>query len=413
MKYNKIFRILAIALTLALLVATVPATPVLAAGSFDITPNHGKIGDSIEYYGYGFNPGDSLKIYFSSDDAILGDAINDEVDTYKHIANIAATDGTFIFDYLVPDALTMGTDDEDVTGGTYYIYATLSTSTEIIAVATFTVESPGEITLDTDEGPVGTEVEISGEGFDDEEDLIIEYDDDDDIIDEIVSGELETDDDGEFDFTIVIPESTAGEHTIKVIGDDSGITATAEFTVEPEITLDPTSGPPDTEVTVSGTGFGERSDFEYVEFDGDDIDIESGDDDTDSDGSFEFTFIVIEIDLGTYELEVEDEDGNSDKAEFTIVAVLPATISLEPNTGSVGDTVSINGTGILLAGVSQDAGGGVREQFKQQLRVLIAAVFAPQAPEQPYFYQARLPAQLPYYEVVFLFAQCDFIKRLF
>ncbi len=115
--------------------------------------------------------------------------------------------------------------------------------------------------------------------------------------------------------------------------------------MEPEITLDPDEGPVDTEVTVTGTGFDERSDFDYVEFDGDDIDIESGDDDTDSNGSFEFTFIVIETDLGTYELEVEDEDNNSDKAEFTIVAVLPATITLEADTGSVGDAVSINGTG--------------------------------------------------------------------
>ncbi len=340
MKYNKIFRILAVALTLALLAVALPATPVLAAGSFDISPTHGKIGDSIEYYGYGFNPGVALKIYFAHDDAILGDEIGDEVDTYKHIANITPIDDTFIFDDPVPDELTGGTDDEDVTGGTYYIYATLSTSTEIIAVGTFTVESPGEITLDTDEGPVGTAVEIAGEGFEDEEDLIIEYDDDE--ID-IESGDDKTDDDGEFEDTIIIiPPSTAGDHTITATGDDSGITATAEFTVEPEITLDPTEGPSGTEVTVTGTGFGDRSDFEYVEFDGDDIDIESGDDDTDSDGSFEFTFIVIETDLDTYELEVEDEDGNSDKVEFTIVA---AALTLEADTGSVGDTVSINGTG--------------------------------------------------------------------
>ncbi len=348
MKYNKIFRILAVVVAFSLLAVVMPATPALAAGEYiTLYPDEGEIGDSINVYGESFDANASVYIYFSSEEAYVDDRLS-EIDTYQRVKTSRA--GLYgyedvIDDYFyVPDELTSGDVDEDVRGGTYYVYVVYTVSPYYIqAIAEFTVESAGSITLDTDEGPVGTEVEISGEGFEDEEDLIIEYDDDE--VD-IESGDDETDDDGEFEDTIIIiPPSTAGDHTITVIGEDSEIAATAEFTVEPEITLNPSSGPPGTEVTVTGTGFGERSDFEYVEFEGDDIDIESGDDDTDGDGSFEFTFIVIETDLDTYELEVEDEDGNSDTVEFTIVAAPPATISLEPDTGSVGDTVSINGTG--------------------------------------------------------------------
>ncbi|UCH00662.1 MAG: hypothetical protein JSU78_01450, partial [Deltaproteobacteria bacterium] len=56
----------------------------------------------------------------------------------------------------------------------------------------------------------------------------------------IESGDDETDGDGEFASIILIPESTAGVHTVTVIVD--GTEVEAEFTVEPEIIIDPTSG---------------------------------------------------------------------------------------------------------------------------------------------------------------------------
>lgn len=346
MKYVKIFPILAVALSLALLLAALPATPALAQAYLEVTPTKGTIDDRIDVYVTYVDVTTRVDLYFSDEPANVGDRIDTEVEDYELMVRGVYTnvDGELYAYFYVPDELTDGEDpDTKVRAGSYYVYLTYYGSKPIVAADEFTVESLGEITLDPEEGTVGTEVEIAGEGFEDEEDLTVEYDDDE--VD-IESGDEETDDDGEFEDTIIIiPPSTAGDHTITVIGEDSEIEATAEFTVEPEITLDPTSGPPGTEVTVTGTGFGERSDFEYVEFDGDDIDIESGDEDTDSDGSFEFTFIVIETDLDTYELEVEDEDDNSDKAEFTIVAALPATINLSTTTGYVGTEVTVSGTG--------------------------------------------------------------------
>ena len=70
------------------------------------------------------------------------------------------------------------------------------------------MEGAGIISIDPDDGPVGTEVEIDGEGFDSSEDIEVEYDGDGVNIE---SGDEDTDSDGEFSGTIIIiPKSTAG-----------------------------------------------------------------------------------------------------------------------------------------------------------------------------------------------------------
>ncbi len=340
MKYGRFLRILTMTSILSLLLLALTVTPALAAGNFEITPKTGTIGDSIEIYGYGFNPSTQIRIYFAADAAILGDSLNTDVDTYQRIYNTftVPADGTFIFNFQVPSVLNEGSDDETVTTGPYYIYATPSASTQIIGVGTFTVESPGKITLvDPDEGQVDSEIEITGTGFDSREYITVEYDGDE--ID-IKSGDRASSS-GEFTATIIVPESTAGDHIITVTGDTSGITATDIFTVEPAITLTPASGPPGTTVTVSGTGFGDRSNLDIIEFDGDDI-ATSGDDDTDSSGNFDFTFAVPATGSGSYTVAIEDEDNNSAEAEFTIAA---AVITVNPTSGYAGIAISVNGTG--------------------------------------------------------------------
>jgi len=354
MKYNKIFSVLAVSLTLTLLLAAVPSTPVLAlVEEIELDPDKGEIGDRIDITGEDFNKsiGSTIygaAIYFAKDEAELWDEIDYEVETYKRVKTIEIdSDGEFSGYFYVPDELNDGDDDEDVSSGTYYIYVAYYYQTNgtgeywatIEAIAEFTVVS-GEIVLDTDEGNIGTEVRITGAGFGDREDITVEYGG---YTIDIESGDDRTDSDGDFVSYIIIPESTAGIHTITVTGEDSESEATAEFTVEPEITLSPTSGPPGTEVTVTGTGFGDRSDIEYVEFDNDDVGIESGDARTDRYGSFELTFLVPAEDLDTYDLEVEDEDGNSDKAEFTVFAAAAASLNL--TTGYVGTEVTVSGTG--------------------------------------------------------------------
>ena len=341
MKYTKFLRIFSSALILSLLMVAVPATPALALDyDIEIDPDEGEIGDRIDIIGEDWPESTDedeewAEVYFSAEEADTGDNIDIEVENYETVKTVSIDDdGEFDTYFTVPDELTDGEDDEDVESGTYYIYASRYGSSYIRAAVEFTVTGGGETSLDPDEGPVGTEVEISGTDFGDEENITVEYDGDE--ID-IEGGDDETDSDGEFDTLIIIPESTAGDHTITVIGEDSEAEVEDTFTVEPEVTIDPAEGGVGAPATVSGTGFDSKSDI-TIYLDGDDV----ATDETDSDGSFEVTFDVPAVASGTYDVEAYDEDDNSAGIEFSITA---AVVNLSPATGHVDTEVTVSGAG--------------------------------------------------------------------
>jgi len=336
---------LALAIILALLVVVIPASPALAAESISVSPTKGVVGDRIRATGGDFTVDEKVYIYFSSQEADTGDRIDDEVTAYEHVeTDYADAEGDIREYFLVPEQLTDGDDEEDVHGGTYYIYVTYSDSDRIEAFDEFTVR---DIELDPSEGPVGTEVEISGVGFDTNEDITyIKYDDEE--ID-IASGDEETDSDGEFTCTIIIPEDLAGAHTI-LVRDDSGNEAEADFTVKPEIVVDPTSGLIGDTVTVSGTGFGKSQDV-TIYFNDVIMTLTSGTADTDYYGSFaNLRFTVPAVEPATYEIEVEDEDGNTAKAEAEFV--LPTIAEMSPTTGNIGTEVTVSGSGFVADGIA-------------------------------------------------------------
>jgi len=351
MRHSKIWRILTVALILSLLMAVIPATPAWAYDyDIDIDPEQGEIGDEIEITGSDFTPStdedeELATIYFSEDEADAGDDIDYEVETYEKLKSVivgeedASDEGEFETTFDVPDELNDGDRDADVEPGTYYIYVTRFNSSRIRAVAEFTVIGAGEISIDPDDGPVGTEVEIEGTDFGDEEDITIEYDDDEISIED---GDDATDNDGEFVCTIIIPESTAGDHTIKVLGEDSGAEPEETFTVEPEITVSPDEANASETVTVSGTGFAGRTDF-TVYLDGTELDS----DETDSDGSFDFDFTVPAVASGTYDVMALDDDDNEATAELSVAAT---TVKLEPTTGKVGTPIAVTGSGYTPGG---------------------------------------------------------------
>jgi hypothetical protein len=352
MKYNKVFRILALAIILSLLMLVIPAAPALALDyDIELAPEEGEIGDTIDIDGTDWPESvedttdvpSYVDIYFSSQEAGIGDDIDDEVTTYQRVKTgvVVGTDGDFSTSFNVPTRLSTGTDDEDVHGGTYYVYVTTyktTVSKDIRAFAEFTVIA-AEITLDTDEGPVGTEVEITGVDFAGREDITVEYDGED-ITDDIVTGADKTDSNGDFETTILIPESIAGDHTIKVT-DESDNEAEAVFTVEPEITINPTSGTAGESTTTSGTGFGKSKDV-TITFDGEEVATEE----TDTYGSFEATFNVPSVGPGTYDVTAEDGSNNEASARFTIstnISISPVTSEASP--GHVGSGITISGTG--------------------------------------------------------------------
>ncbi len=337
MKYIKPLRILTLALVLSLIAALLPLTPALAAGTLYADKSSGEVGEYVELYGSDFVPSYTYDFYFSDENAVVGEELDTDVDNYEELG-VKTTDlnGTFVgFDFPVPSELTDGDDDVRVHGGSYYIYATYHNDEEIQARRTFTVESVALITIDPDDGTVGTEVEIDGEGYESDESITVEYDSSE--VD-IESGDDETDSDGEFSGTLVIiPPSTAGTHTITVIGDDSDLEAEAEFTVEPKITISPESGAAGTTITVEGTGFGDEVDV-IITFGGSGIDTAE----TDDEGSFTADFPAPTKTAGSYTIEIEDDDENFADADFTIANTV---LSISPTTGTAGTLLTISGSG--------------------------------------------------------------------
>lgn len=352
MKRIKLFRMLAIGIILSLLVVVIPVSPALAARDIDLEKDEGEIGEYIDITGDNWPPSDPgadppfsryVDIYFTSEEASIGNDIDDQITVYELVEEkiYIDTNGDYEARFKVPSELQDGSPDEDVRGGTYYVCVTYWNEEDIKAVAEFAITA-GEITdFDPDNGPAGTVVDISGENFAEDEELTIEYDGDEIGIE---SGDEDTGSRGNFECTIIIPLSTAGDHTV-TIRDESLTEVEETFTVEPEMSFSPTQAPPGDTVEVSGTGYGEKVDV--------DITLGTGavaTKETDRDGNFTVSFIVPELDEDTYALVAEDEDGNDDEGSFIVeigieTTISPVTSSASP--GYVGQSVTVSGTGFL------------------------------------------------------------------
>ena len=386
MKKMNMMRVIGLIAVVTMLVMAVPVTA--QTRFIELDPEEGAIGDTIDVVGEGFNKSTETSdkyaiMYFAREEASTVDDIDSDVTVYEIVRGLVDLDynGDFTIDFEVPAKLNDGEDEddfEDVTAGTYYVYVchyfegNPPVVSPIRAYAEFTVIG-GEISIDPEEGVVGEEIEISGREFVDNENIAVFYDDDE--ID-IESGDDETDNSGDFDCTILIPESTAGTHTIKVeVGDSE---TEVEFTVESELVLDPTSGEAGTEISVIGTGFERRSDV-VVYFDAEEVIADT----TDSDGSFEQIFTVPELEVGIYDVEAEDEDGNLDTAKFTIMvpgptqpspttptapvpAPSPTAINISAESGKVGSDIVVTGVGFA-------AGGAVTIKFGDEVLDTVVA----------------------------------------
>jgi len=332
-KLTKIFRVLAAAGVLALLAIAIPTSPALAADeSIHLDPEQGQIGDRVNIDGAGWPPTvlnnqirNWVDIYFTSEEASANDRLGDDITVYQQVKENVETDsdGHFSSSFEVPPRLIDGDDDEDVVGGTYYVCATRQNNDRIEAVAQFTIIA-GQITLDPDDGVVGTEVAITGEGFAEKKSITIYYDGD-----ELDSGYIvecgDTDSSGNLSCTIIIPPGAAGKHTIMVT-DESISNAEAEFTVDSEIAVSPTHAPPGDVAEVSGTGFDSKEGV-TITIDGEEVATKK----TATDGSFTTTFTVPELAEGTYDIEADD-GSNTVELEFTVdTGTVPLSIdSIKP-----------------------------------------------------------------------------------
>src|SRR2546426_2700420 len=163
----------------------------------------------------------------------------------------------------------------------------ISTNTQLTAVYRIVT-----ISLNPSSGPTGTTVTVTGKNFAANSGITISYDG---SAITTTPTTITTDSTGSFTGSITIPSSSAaGPHTVKAT-DASNHPASAQFTVGitgPSISLNPSSGPAGTTVTVTGKNFAANSAITAVTYDGTSVTTNPVIIQTDSSGGFSATFAV-------------------------------------------------------------------------------------------------------------------------
>jgi hypothetical protein len=239
----------------------------------------------------------------------------------------------------IPASLNDGSDDlDELYGGVYYFYITGDTSKNIIAKTEFYVAGISIAEIDETEGPVGTPVEIIGEGFAHGEAIAVWFVNDDITDDYVLEGNINVDGNGEFSILVEIPEEEYGPHDLIVTGTESRSNIAFVFTVKPEITLTPYSAEAGSQVLIRGTGFDSRK---YVNiYIGSTFITKT--DRTDSKGSFSKNIIIpTGLSAGSFTIKAKDEynDNILDTAQFTVEEIkttvsttITSTVTGEPTT---------------------------------------------------------------------------------
>lgn len=309
MKYNKVSRILAVAVIFSLLMLALPATPALAA-SITLSPTSGAAGTPVTVTGTGFPStynGQNVFIFFKN----------------TYVTSALVTGGTISAPFVVPSTYT--------TAQTVAVTVQNVEGTTTLATAYFTVTAR-QITLSLSSGYVGDTVIVSGSGFDANSNITIYFD-------ATYAGAATALATGTFSgATFTVPESYRGNHTIKA-QDASLNYATATFTVSPKITVTPTSGGVGDTVTVSGTGFAANSASVTIYFDSATVGTATT---TNAYGTFSgVTFAAPSSSRGSHTIKAQDYSGNYATATFTIAQ----KITITPTSGVAGTTVTVTGNG--------------------------------------------------------------------
>lgn len=328
MKKGRFYRVLAVPILLSLLLVVIPATPVLAAPVLSTSPESGTVGTKVTLTLEKFDSyiGDDIYLFFDEQGITNGPMT-------------VPQSGSLSIDFMIPDWAEPGQHQIRVE----------SELGSILAFSLFTILKPG-ITINGNAGVVDSTLRINGQGFYANRMISFYYD-------SRLLGSESADDIGEFSFSFIIPDSTAGNHIFEVKNIE-GQSVKTEFRVLPSISLDTASATAGSILAVSGRGFGSERSID-ITFRNDEVAYAK----TSVSGSFENTlFNVPEMAPGTYTVVAQDEDGEKGETTFTIITELipEATpeVTVEPTVEDEPDESSLSwgiyaliGAGVLAVGI--------------------------------------------------------------
>jgi hypothetical protein len=310
--------------------------PIVMNPSIEFDPGSGLEGDDVELIGHGFAAEvDVVTILY------WDGVSNQTLDTSPSTPETNEL-GRWTADFEIPDfpgSSPANYGDYNVT--TYDDDGFWAT--ELLTVG-------ASITLDIDEGPVGTLVQIKGRGFTAGTDIVTGM---------VSMGPkfpyVETEDDvssgSPYSFTIeiVIPSLPDGEYDITV--DDGSVSATDEFEIDEDgdadVDVDPTFGVQGSTIAISGANFSMVDDAEVIvelwDENNNTFVVDLDEYETDDDGEWDGTFTVPARSNGKYTIRAYQDDYSiRAEADFKIGSVI---VILSKTEGPTGLEVVLTGTG--------------------------------------------------------------------
>jgi hypothetical protein len=312
---------LLIVLAICLVAVALPAAPAQAQDTYILlSPDEGVPGEEITVYGYNFTHDEWVDIYYYHDG------------TRTRVAEAETDDdGDFRADFTIPESYAGDHEilAEDTYGVDDYDY--------------FEVE-PG-LTIEPEEGAVGTTVTVEGHGFaEEEEDIELLY-----YLDgteEVVADNIEANEHGYWQTSFQVPSSARGDHDIDAQGADSELRDVEDVTFEvmPEISLAELSGTVGESITIRGSGFDGEDSYIKVLFAGEEAGTEPDIIRADENGDWEASFEVSDMPADAYSVTAEGQSTRKEDVNELTFTITPGLV-LSPEQGYVGMNLTVTGGG--------------------------------------------------------------------
>ena len=193
------------------------------------------------------------------------------------------------------------------------------------------------VKIDTNEGPVGTEVTLNGYGFGASQDIRVSFLDEEETEDADAKGSWEA--------SVTIPPTPAGGYNFRIEAKEGTVWVSwvsKYFKVTPKITA-PGSGKVGQTIEVKGTGFASEEEDIEVTFDGEVL-KPSTYPNVDENGSWSAVIAVPPLQSGSYVIDASGALTRARDVPDVDFTVSPG-ISVEPGSAYVGDTITVNGGG--------------------------------------------------------------------
>src|SRR2546423_635599 len=271
----------------------------------------GAVGSREVVRGGGFAPNSSIALGFD-DDSLATSCTSD-------------AKGSFRCAFTVPEA----------TAGSHTVTA-LDTTYTNSAEASYTVNPA--ISLNATNGTVGSSAGVGGRGFAPNNPITVTFDGSG------VATACVADVDGSFDScTFTTPAVSAGTHAVTA-SDSTAASASAIYTITPDIGLTASAGLGGSRAGVSGRGFAAGP--ITLSFDGSSVGTSCT---ANATGSFNYcAFTVPAADAGSHTVTASDRSANSAPASYTYSAAasytVNSTISLNATAGAVDSAVTLSGS---------------------------------------------------------------------